>query len=47
MRRYHVTTSVVRAFSTSRPFRVLGLQQIAIGGLSKPVRMENYFQINY
>lgn len=27
--------SLCRSFSTQRPFRILGLQQIAIGGLSK------------
>eukprot|EP01039_Chlorochromonas_danica_P007730 gene7730-8541_t len=27
--------SLTRSFSTQRPFRILGLQQIAIGGLSK------------
>ena len=30
-----VATSTVRAFSTERPFRILGIQQVALGGLDK------------
>ena len=39
MRRYNAP-SLGRSFcSTQRPFRVLGLQQVAIGGLDKPVSL--------